>query len=614
MWHYTSYSLLPLVAGAAALAVAVVALSRRSLSGALPLGVLALGIAVWAVGHALELGSASLADAILWSKVQYLGIVAAPPAALAFALEYTGRQRWLRRGAALLALVPLTTLTLVWSNERHHLVWQRVDLASGDGYIAIDPIYGPWFWVHTAFSYFCLLAYTLLLVRWLLRAPGLYRWQAAAMLVAALAPLAGNILFVSGLSPFGRLDLTPFAFALSGLLVALNLFHFRLLDIVPFARDAAIDSMSDGFVVVDAQNRVVDMNRATQAMLGPQAGRMIGRPAREVFAQWPEEVARYRDVAAVAEEITAADTGCCYDLRITPLYGRRRRYRGRLIVWRDITARRRAEAQLEQRNQELLELHEALRRAKEAAEAANQAKSAFLASMSHELRTPLTAILGYCQLLQIEAERNDPERLAADLQAIQMAGNHLLGLITNVLDLSRIEANRAELQLETFDLALLVHDVVATVQPLIQQKGSRLEVYHDHRVGEIRADLGKLRQVLINLLGNAAKFTENGTIVLAISRDRRDDIDQVICRVGDTGIGIAAEELPHLFERFTQVATPAGRKNGGAGLGLAISRHFCRMMGGDITVASAPGRGTTFTVTLPAHVLDLQPDDLIAVP
>jgi PAS domain S-box-containing protein len=233
------------------------------------------------------------------------------------------------------------------------------------------------------------------------------------------------------------------------------------------------------------------------------------------------------------------------------------------------------------------------------AEAASQAKSQFLASMSHELRTPLNAILGYSEMLQEEVADLGREALVEDLRKIYTAGRHLLALINNVLDLSKIEAGKMDVYVEEFAVSRMLEDVVTTVGPLAAKNGNTLAVRADGELGTMRSDLTKIRQVLLNLLSNASKFTERGTITVGACRDRGAGGATMVFTVADTGIGMTGPQMERLFEAFAQAEAATTSKYGGTGLGLAISRRFCHLLGGDIQVESAAGEGTTFTVRLP---------------
>ncbi|TFY96458.1 ATP-binding protein [Ramlibacter rhizophilus] len=234
-----------------------------------------------------------------------------------------------------------------------------------------------------------------------------------------------------------------------------------------------------------------------------------------------------------------------------------------------------------------------------AAEQANQTKSAFLANMSHELRTPLNAVIGYAEMLEEELlDEGAAPTVLADLGKIKGAGKHLLGLINDVLDLSKIEAGRVELSFDTCDIAQLVDQVCSTSQPLIAANRNRLVVELPERPGTLRADATRLRQVLYNLLSNAAKFTSEGTITLRVRREALPGAEQVMFEVQDTGIGMTESQLAKLFRPFTQADSATTRKYGGTGLGLVISRRLCRMMGGDVIVHSEPGQGSCFTATV----------------
>jgi signal transduction histidine kinase len=234
------------------------------------------------------------------------------------------------------------------------------------------------------------------------------------------------------------------------------------------------------------------------------------------------------------------------------------------------------------------------------AENASKAKSVFLASMSHELRTPLNSIIGYSEILQEEAQAAG---IIPEITSINVAGRHLLDLINSILDLSKIEAGKMPVNIVRFFVSEMLTDVCATAQPLVDKNSNQLKIDVADTLGEMHSDITKVRQILFNLLNNAAKFTENGVITLSVVRKPMRGADYLVFKVSDTGIGMTPEQARKVFMEFAQADLTTMRRYGGSGLGLTICRRFCQLLGGDIGVDSIPGRGTTFTVQLPASVV-----------
>ena len=319
--------------------------------GARSFSLLTLAIFQWAVCYILQLTSPNMPTKIFWEKITFIAVVTVPVMWFIFALEYSDRKDWISRPRIpLLFIVPLITLLVVWTNELHHLFWTRQEIFSVDNLLMETSDNGLWFWFHAAYSYILILAGTILIVRTLLRWPAQYRRQLPWVFLAVAAPWLANVITVFKLFPI-MIDLTPFAFTITGVGLAYALFHQQLLDLAPFARDVVIEEMKEGMIVLDASNRIVDINLAAQSILNLSGQpEPIGKQLAEIFVSQPELIERYRNVAETRDEIKLgeAEAQRCYELTLSPLRDAKKNLIGRLIIARDITDRKRAEEQLRQ--------------------------------------------------------------------------------------------------------------------------------------------------------------------------------------------------------------------------------------------------------------------------
>ena len=366
--------------------------------------------------------------------------------------------------------------------------------------------------------------------------------------------------------------------------------HGRMID--------AIETISEGFALFDADDTMVLCNSKYREFLYPGIEETVVPGTKfETILRNAVEAGLIHDAVGRVEEWLAERLAQHRNPAGARLQQRRSGF------WVQVAERRTEEGGMVAIYTDVTELkkgEEELAKARDQAITANSAKSDFLASMSHELRTPLNAIIGYSELLLDEAEDDGQDAYIPDLQKIQSAGKHLLALINDVLDLSKIEAGKIDLYFETFEVQRMLDEIAGTIAPLVDKNENRLKVRCADDVGEMHSDLTKIRQSLFNLLSNACKFTNQGIVTLEAARVATDGGDQIVFTVNDEGIGMTPEQVDKVFEAFTQAESSTTRNYGGTGLGLAITKNFCRLLNGDITVTSEPGKGSSFVIRLPA--------------
>jgi PAS domain S-box-containing protein len=377
-----------------------------------------------------------------------------------------------------------------------------------------------------------------------------------------------------------------------------SLVNWQLNETARAQTELILNSAGDGIFGVDRKAIVTFINPAAARMLGEGSEHLVGQPlwrllgaasAEQARARWEQgpicRALREGSVQQGTDELFRHGDGTSFPVEYisAPILDRGV-VAGAVLMFRDISERKRMQE---------------LQLAKEAAEAASHAKGMFLAHMSHEFRTPLTAILGYSDLLLLQMRMRNLGDLADDVERIHGGGRHLLNLINNVLDLAKIESGKMEIYPEAFSLPALLEGALSATRPQIEQNGNTLELRFADDLGELRTDQLKLRQILINLLSNAAKFTRQGVITFTVRRETTDHGAMISFCVADTGIGMTPEQQRHIFEEFQQADYTIASQYGGTGLGLALSRRFCQLIGAEIRVTSHPGQGSRFVVLLP---------------
>lgn len=629
---YSYHTLLPLAALFVAVVLMVRAWRYRTRPIATTFLVLMSALAWWSLAVFLEHASLSLSDKIFWVKMSYFGIVTLPTTWLVFTLQYANREKWLtRRNLAILTVLPVLTLVMVWTNDIFHLMWKDFWLDTSFSPPVDAVTHNIWFWVQATYFYLLILLGTLTLLSVFLHSSGIYRKQVGTMLLAAAVPWVANFLYISGIGPFSAVDPTPLAFAISGAAFLWGLARLQLLNIIPIAHEAMFMNMVDGVIVLDAQNRVIELNPAAQRMVGRNRSDTIGQPYNLILPgqagllPLKPETSETQAMISLGEDQTQR----YYGVSISPIHTRQR-FSGHLVLLHDDTERVKAEVESRERvrletelierkkaavelsrlNEELKSLNlqleakveERTRQLAEAvttAEAANKAKSQFLASMSHELRTPLNAILGFSQILNEQYFGSLNEKQVEYVTDILDSGKHLLSLINDILDLSKIEAGKIELEMSTVNIKELLQNSLIMVKEKALAHGISLNIQTSDAIDtmEIRGDVRRLKQVMFNLLSNATKFTPDGG---SITVEAKKNGTELLVSVSDTGIGITPKEQKKLFKEFYQINSGIQSKNQGTGLGLAITKNIIEKHGGRIWVESEGlNKGSRFIFTLP---------------
>jgi PAS domain S-box-containing protein len=590
-WQQILYVASLFVASVIMVILAIYAWRRRPATGAAAFA-WAMLLAAWlALTAAFSFISRTSEAEIVWFNLGFISFGGMPVAWCIFALQLTYPQKRVKPFYIfLMAAIPLITQAMVWTNHLHGWFFRTSQLfAEGIGIITKtgSSIFGPWFWIHTAYSYIGILVAVVLLLRAAVQMFSIYRSRAIALVAGTMAPVAASMLDTFATEVLGDANVTAFSFMLCGLAWIWVLPRYRLFDVVPVARDRVINSMSDGMLVLDTQNRIVDLNPALSRLFGVSAGQVIGQPVDEVLScsnDSPDSNASADDWRAISGFLRdkAVESNNKFPwgnktLSVTaaPVHLGSGEEIGTVAVFHDFTR----EAEID------------------------RMKSAFVSIASHDLRTPLGAILGYAGMLRHGRRGPLSPDQAEIVDGIVSAAEEMRALANNLLDKAQIEVGSITLYASPFSPADLVEGVRDVMFPLVEAKGLALVTQVEEDVpATISGDRQRLHQILINLLSNAVKFTSQGSITLRAYR--QDEVHWVLA-VSDTGQGILEEEQVHMFEPFRRGEDSASQYQG-AGLGLYIVKQLIGLMDGEIHLESEVGKGSTFTLVLP---LDLPRDN-----
>lgn len=607
----------------------------KSTAGAVPFAIVVFSQTFWTVGYIFELIASTIVGKIFWDNVQWIGSLIWPVAFLYFVSRFIGFRFKYNWWLWFLISTPLIAfLILVFTNDFHELVRQNDRLISGTPFSELKYDFGNITWLIALYLYALLFYSIYKLVKHYFQSQPLFRKQIIVLILGIMIPILGTVYTLLEIPLTFHRDITPMTFALSDLVIMWGLLRFRLLNVIPIARDRLIESMQDAVIVLDNQNHLVDVNPSTLRLIEEDSKLVIGAPMAEVFETWEGFSKNFLNEEELNEEIKLnfKNQHRYFDLKLSPLFDKSGNSIGKLIVLRDISKRKRAEEALHEINNELedrigqrtkeitsintnlvneidkrKETEKKLLASMQKAEAANIAKSQFLSNMSHELRTPIHHILGFTQISRSKIGKVSQDRIIVYFKAISSSAEKLLSLLNNLLDLASLETGKIELFIKRSNLKEIVDSCITELWPMLSKKEIKLINEKPDRSTKLLCDAERIFQVVLNLLQNAIQHTlakKSITINYRFSQDiihneenLKNRQPAILLEIIDEGIGIPEDELQSIFERFV-LSSKTNTGAGGTGLGLPICKNIIEAHGGRIWAENNPEGGAKFSFTL----------------
>ncbi len=547
-------------------------------------GLLMLTIMVWSVAYSLELSSTTKAGMMFWLRIEYLAIPYVVPLMLLVILRITGIGLQISAYKyGYLFLIPVIISVMSITNDHHHLYYTAVELDLEQQIPLLKLSIGPFYYLHVIYVY-AMVAYSLfVVVRKLIYQRSLFRNQLLFMLIAVLIPLVSFSLYFADLMPVENIDPTPFAFTLSGLAMSVGILKFRMLDLMPIAREHVFKSMSDGLVVLDAKNRLVDCNPVVSKIFGWK-NVPYGKPLDELWEPFQNLFQSTEKPAEQPLEVTLEVAAAKRHFLVSTsiIYNHKRREVGKLLVMHDITTR--------------FELQQHLRQSEEKLRMLNAEKDKLFSVIAHDLRGPIGNFMSYTRLFTDDSVGMDKEDMVEASKAMHKSATSLFGLLENLLNWSRMQRD----DISVNSKPMVLRDVVSANLDLQHENRSRKNIEALNHVDanlKVLADENMLDVILRNLISNAIKFTESGGKISIHAEAQKDGLVNVT--VTDTGIGMDAETLENIFRIDKNKSRPGTAGEISSGLGLMLVKEFVEKQGGNLKAESREGEGSQFSFTLP---------------
>lgn len=546
-------------------------LRKSKIPGAFYYALTALTIAIWCVGYIIEFGGESLAIKFLGVQIQYVfGIPFVPVLWLSAALHFSRHgQRPTALEFILLSIMPVVTTILIWTNNSHHLMYETMSLHTGGGLTFIQKTVGIWYYINVFYSYFILVVGTVVLLKAIRRSVDIFKIQGIFFLVATFLPWLANFIYLAGMNSFMRIDITPIAFSISLMLVGFAIQKYGLFDVVPAAHNLVIASTQNGIIVIDSNDRIVEINPAMQSFLGYK--NLIGRELKSILTENFLDIS-ILDSNAKSKEMNIGDE--FFDLTISDLKDNSEEIVGRVLNFYNITERKNAE-------RELLEL--------------NNAKDKLFSIIAHDLKNPFFGIIGLTEILYEDFDEMDDTEKKQLLKEVNELAQNTNGILENLLSWSRQQTGKMEFAPKELNIDQLIKENIETVKHTAHLKNITINDELNY-TGPVFADANMTKTILRNLLTNALKFsTPGGNIIIRTEEDG----EWLKISVQDNGVGMDEATKEKLFRIDQSIKSTGTMGEKGTGLGLILCKEFIEKHGGTISVESEPGKGSKFTFSLP---------------